>query len=188
PKLYQDFSAALPIPEYTRWDGFYNLAAHFPVNSGVQPDLGPKVYMVLASKQIDGYLGSTKLHCDLCNAINLMVHCVPVTGGALWHIFKVSDVPKIREYLRSAFNHPQDDDPIHSQQYYLEPTKLAQLKTMYGVMPYTIHQSIGEAIFIPAGCPHQVRNEANCIKVVTNFLLIEALSACKVLAGEISAA
>ena len=117
---------------------------------------GPKVYMALASKQIDGYSGSTRLHCDLCDAINLMVHCVPATGTALWHIFKVSDVPKIREYIRSAFNHPQDDDPIHNQRYYLEPTKLAQLKTAYGVVPYTIHQSIGEAIFIPAGCPHQV--------------------------------
>jgi hypothetical protein len=34
-KLYQDFTAALPMPEYTCHDGFYNLAAHFPVNSGV---------------------------------------------------------------------------------------------------------------------------------------------------------
>jgi hypothetical protein len=40
PKLYQDFSTALPMPEYTRRDGFYNLAAHYPVNSGVRPDLG----------------------------------------------------------------------------------------------------------------------------------------------------
>lgn len=40
PKLYQDFSFALPVPEYTRRDGFYNLAAHFPVNATAQPDLG----------------------------------------------------------------------------------------------------------------------------------------------------
>ena len=40
PRLYQDFSVALPIPEYTRQDGFYNLAAHFPINSVVWPDLG----------------------------------------------------------------------------------------------------------------------------------------------------
>jgi hypothetical protein len=40
PKLYQDFSLALPIPEYTRRDGFYNLAAHYPTNCRVQPDLG----------------------------------------------------------------------------------------------------------------------------------------------------
>jgi hypothetical protein len=40
PKLYQDFSLALPIPEYMRRDGFYNLAAHYPINSEVWPDLG----------------------------------------------------------------------------------------------------------------------------------------------------
>jgi hypothetical protein len=40
PRLYQDFTMALPVPEYTRRNGFYNLAAHFPVNSAVQPDLG----------------------------------------------------------------------------------------------------------------------------------------------------
>jgi hypothetical protein len=118
---------------------------------------GPKVYMALASQQEDGYSGSTRLHCDLCDAINIMVHCIPSTGTALWHIFKVSDVPKIREYIRHTFNHPHEDDPIHSQKYYLGPTRLAELKAVHGVVPFTIHQAIGEAIIIPAGCPHQVR-------------------------------
>ena len=173
PKLYQDFSLALPIPEYTRRDGFYNLAAHFPVNSGVPPDLGmsqylfvhscgdksmegPKVYMALASKQVDGYSGSTRLHCDLCDAVNLMVYSSPPEGTAIWHIFKVCDVNKIRVYIRDAFNHLQQDDPIHSQWYYLGPTNLEELKTMHGVVPFAIHQGVGEAVFIPAGCPHQV--------------------------------
>ena len=113
--------------------------------------------MALASKQVDGYSGSMRLHCDLCDAINLMVHCMPATGTALWHIFKVSDAPKIREYIRRAFHRSQADDPIHSQRYYLGLSSLAELKAAYEVVPFTIHQAVGEAIFIPAGCPHQVR-------------------------------
>ena len=27
-----------------------------------------------------------------------------------------------------------------------------------GVEPWTFEQRLGEAVFIPAGCPHQVRN------------------------------
>jgi len=27
-----------------------------------------------------------------------------------------------------------------------------------GVEPWTFEQHLGEAVFIPAGCPHQVRN------------------------------
>jgi hypothetical protein len=142
------------------------------VNSKVQPDLGklkifitehililegPKIYMALASKQIDGYSGSTRLHCDLCDAINIMVYSEPPTGAALWHIFKISDVAKIRAYLCGNFNHPSQDDPIHSQRYYLGPTNLAELRDVYDVVPFTIHQTVGESVFIPAGCPHQVR-------------------------------
>lgn len=112
--------------------------------------------MALASKQVDGYSGSTRLHCDLCDAVNLMVYSTPPQGTALWHIFKVCDVAKIRAYVRDTFNHPPQDDPVHSQQYYLGPSNLAELRDVHGVVPFTIHQAVGEAIFIPAGCPHQV--------------------------------
>lgn len=114
--------------------------------------------MALASKQVDGFMGSTRLHCDLCDAINILVYCTPPTGTALWHIFKVSDVEKIRAYICNTpkFDHPHGHDPIHSQRYYLGPSSLAELESMYGVIPFTIRQMVGEAIFIPAGCPHQV--------------------------------
>lgn len=34
-----------------------------------------------------------------------------------------------------------------------------------GIEPWTFEQRIGEAVFIPAGCPHQVRN----LKVTKSF-------------------
>lgn len=62
PSLFNDFQRAVPAPNYTRRDGFYNIAAHFPVNV-VAPDMGPKMYNAFASRE-DGY-GSTRLHMDM---------------------------------------------------------------------------------------------------------------------------
>ena len=111
--------------------------------------------MALKSLQDDGHSGSTRLHCDLCDAINLMVFSFPSTGTALWHIFKAADSPKIRAYIRNFYNCTLDD-PIHSLHYYLRPSDLRRLQDGYGVVPYEIHQQVGEAVFIPAGCAHQV--------------------------------
>ena len=40
---YEDLSNALPLPDYTRRDGKYNMAASLP-SFFVKPDLGPKMY------------------------------------------------------------------------------------------------------------------------------------------------
>lgn len=39
PDLYEDFSSAVPVPNYVRRDGVLNIASHFAVNT-VVPDLG----------------------------------------------------------------------------------------------------------------------------------------------------
>jgi [histone H3]-dimethyl-L-lysine9 demethylase len=62
PALFDDFHRAVPAPNYTRRDGFYNFSAHFPTNA-VVPDMGPKMYNAFRSRE-DGY-GSTRLHMDM---------------------------------------------------------------------------------------------------------------------------
>jgi hypothetical protein len=111
--------------------------------------------MALKSCQADGYSGSTRLHCDLCDAVNLMVFSSPPTGTALWHIFKASDSLSIWTYIREFYGCTLND-PIHSQHYYLGPADLNRLAELHGVAPYAIHQKVGEAVYIPAGCAHQV--------------------------------
>lgn len=47
-------------------------------------------------------------------------------------------------------------DPIHDQQFYLDRKLRQRLADEYGVHGYTILQCEGDAVFIPAGAPHQV--------------------------------
>ncbi|GER31150.1 transcription factor jumonji (jmjC)domain-containing protein [Striga asiatica] len=88
-------------------------------------------------------------------------------GGALWDIFRREDIPKLEEYLRKhhkEFRHiygrpvEQALHPIHDQSLYLNSYHKAKLKEEFGIEPWTFEQKLGEAVFIPAGCPHQVRN------------------------------
>ncbi|CAO2593644.1 Lysine-specific demethylase 3B [Lemmus lemmus] len=215
PTRFEDLMENLPLPEYTKRDGRLNLASRLP-SYFVRPDLGPKMYnaygLITAE---DRRVGTTNLHLDVSDAVNVMVYVgIPVgegahdeevlktidegdadevtkqrihdgkeKPGALWHIYAAKDAEKIRELLRKVGEeqgqeNPPDHDPIHDQSWYLDQILRKRLFEEYGVQGWAIVQFLGDAVFIPAGAPHQVHNLYSCIKVAEDFVSPEHVKHC----------
>ena len=160
--------------------------------------------------------GTTNLHLDISDAVNVMVYvgiptddiydhkeaaleaidkvgCCMLTRqrvreqeekpGAIWHIFDPHDADKIRDLLNKVATEKGEEiephhDPIHDQSWYLDENLRVRLKEEYNVVGYTIVQCLGDAVFIPAGAPHQVRNLHSCIKIAEDFVSPENLRFC----------
>ena len=76
-------------------------------------------------------------------------------GAAVWDIFPADATDTIRQFLRELTNYGIDD-PVLRQTFYISTPKLKKLREQYNVIPWRIYQNPGDAIFIPAGCAHQV--------------------------------
>jgi [histone H3]-dimethyl-L-lysine9 demethylase len=103
--------------------------------------------------------------------------------GALWHIYSPADADKIRDMLNKIKSEKglpvqPHHDSIHDQSIYLDSKLRERLYKEYRVEGYAIAQFLGDAVFIPAGAPHQVRNIQNCIKVAEDFVSPENVSHC----------
>ncbi|KAK9852829.1 hypothetical protein WJX84_001117, partial [Apatococcus fuscideae] len=105
-------------------------------------------------------------------------------AGAVWQIFARTDVPLLQEWMQDHANeflhageHPSGFDllePICHQKFMLDSEHLESLWRNKGVQTWTVEQHDGEGIFIPAGCPHQVRNLRPATKVALDFVAPES--------------
>jgi lysine-specific demethylase 3 len=126
------------------------------------------MYNAQQSNESAGSQGTTRLHMDMADAMNIMVHAEPTPDGkpgtAAWDLFRTEDSDKIRQFLQDKFMKKQNNggavlnwgDPIHSQRFYLDSVLRRELFEETGVKSHRVYQKPGEAVFIPAGCAHQV--------------------------------
>ena len=129
------------------------------------------MYNAMASYDAQGSKGSTRLHMDMADAVNVMLYSAQTPdgrpGSAAWDLFRAEDSIKIRQFLRKKFKGQFQNDPIHCQMFYLDPPLRQELYEQHGVKSYRVYQHPGDAIFIPAGCAHQVSVGLLCC--VLNF-------------------
>ncbi|VAH90829.1 unnamed protein product [Triticum turgidum subsp. durum] len=113
--------------------------------------------------------------------------------GALWDVFRRQDVPMLNKYLASNWEELTNNSqamlsvkhPIYDQAVYLREHHKRVLKDQYGIEPRTFEQHIGEAVFIPAGCPYQVKNLQSTVQLALDFLSPESLRESARMAQEI---
>lgn len=124
------------------------------------------MYNAFATKDEPGTTGTTRLHMDMSDAVNIMLHaeaCPDGTPGfATWDLFRIEDAELLRKFLIEEFyeadsiDNKRIRDPIHLQHHYLDSTLRRKLFYKYRVFSHRILQRPGDAVFIPAGCAHQV--------------------------------
>jgi len=158
--------------------------------------------------------GHTNLHCDVSDAVNVMVDVggdedeeedddddddaaamlhdaelgdLRTHHGAIWDIYRWEDSDAILQLLHAVArerNVEITSNPIHDQLFYLDDALRLRLAQQYGIRGWRFVQRHGDAIFIPAGCPHQVRNLSSCVKVALDFVSPENAHRCLTLTNE----
>lgn len=164
------------------------------------------MYNAMSSFESAGSKGSTRIHMDMADAVNIMTYASPSPDGkpgcAAWDLFRADDAKGLRQFLKKKFKGAFQHDPIHSQQFYLDSKLRKELYDTQGIKSHRVYQRPGEAIFIPAGCAHQVCqinawsvlrclrfamqvcNLADCIKVAVDFVSPENIKRCEKLTSE----
>jgi [histone H3]-dimethyl-L-lysine9 demethylase len=118
------------------------------------------MYIALATTDEEGSKGSTRLHMDMADVVNIMVHAEARADGspgvAAWDLFRAEDADKLRRFLKRRFGMNGQHDPILSQQYYLDAALRKELYDDHKIRSHRVYQRPGDAVFVPAGCAHQV--------------------------------
>ena len=102
-------------------------------------------------------------------------------GAAVWDIWHSRDAETISNFLirvaREEGRKPCAHG-IHDQTFYVDAVLRRRLEEEEGVIGWRFVQRAGDAVFIPAGCPHQVLNLRSCIKTAMDFVSPEHMDEC----------
>ncbi|XP_057306304.1 uncharacterized protein LOC130644639 isoform X2 [Hydractinia symbiolongicarpus] len=176
PKMYNAYgSASYPSA------GTTNLHLDISDATNVICYVGIPIEEDVREKEINDTITTVNRAC--CEATKKRIQDPNVRPGALWHIFPAHSADKIRCFLRRIAEErntviTESSDPIHDQSFYMDQDLLDRLREEEGVVGNAICQCLGDAVFIPAGAPHQVLNLHSCIKVAEDFVAPEHITHC----------
>ncbi|KAK2456570.1 lysine-specific demethylase JMJ25 [Trifolium repens] len=133
--------------------------------------------------------GGNMVNCEITSRQNGDVSKIP-HPGVLWDVFRRQDVPKVTEYLKMHWKEFRKSDdivtwPLYDGAIFLDRHHKRKLKEEFGVEPWSFEQNLGEAIFVPAGCPFQARNVQSTVQLGLDFLSPESLGEAVRLAEEV---
>ena len=116
------------------------------------------MYVALASPLEDDRHGTTKLHLDVTDAINILVWSsgTPSDSAAIWDIIPYEALQALRRFIHDESLYTGLGDPIHGQAVFLTDEAIRRFTAQYEFPVWRIQQRLGDAVFIPAGCAHQV--------------------------------
>ncbi|GAV86982.1 JmjC domain-containing protein/WRC domain-containing protein/zf-4CXXC_R1 domain-containing protein [Cephalotus follicularis] len=113
--------------------------------------------------------------------------------GAQWDVFRRQDVPKLVKYLQVHWTDVGRVEcvtndfvtcPLYDEAIFLNEHHKRQLKEEFGVEPWSFEQHLGQAVFVPAGCPFQLRNLQSTVQLGLDFLFPESVGEASRLAEE----
>ncbi|KAJ7428290.1 HR, lysine demethylase and nuclear receptor corepressor [Willisornis vidua] len=207
--------ASLPLPEYCGASGRLNLTTHLRGQRG-RRWLRPRVCAAYGVPPQDRKVGTKNLAVEAADSINILVHAAEAPRevllhgdtedmdaplrerlrdaggrpGALWHIFRAEDAPRIWDFLRKASEELGQEradtgEPpggsldaaggsLDVPGRYLDAALRRRLREECGVSAWTLLQFLGDAVLVPAGAPHQVQTLTGTISVEQRFLSPES--------------
>ncbi|RKO92238.1 hypothetical protein BDK51DRAFT_2258, partial [Blyttiomyces helicus] len=203
PAHFDDFMNALPFKPYFHRSGELNLSARL-APSYLPPDLGPKMYNAYGSGDGEGGVGTTNLHLDMADAVNIMAFAsdpllssdpsapnstafsAPPPAAAVWDLYPYEHLATLRRFLTTVAEERGIgiDDPVHDQRFYLDKALRERLYRETGVRGWRVLQNPGDAVFLPAGTAHQVCNYRDAIKIAIDFVSPETVDKCEGLTNE----
>ncbi|KAK2977092.1 hypothetical protein RJ640_017616 [Escallonia rubra] len=180
PAHYAEIICGLPLKMYINpSSGLLNLAVKLTQDMP-KPDLGPCLYIL--------YGGPEELM-----QINILAHAtdVPISTEQLNRVKNLMKKYRARDHMETSQNTTDWNrtnevvHPILDQSLFLDTFDKARLREEFNIEPRTFEQHLGEAVFIPAGCPYQIRKVKSCINVVLEFISPEIIVECIKLTDEV---